>query len=178
VGRSHAEASAASDSDQSIRVAWSVTTNVLFLESPARLDGVQIGRVRREVKQPDVFGRAGGLYFGVVVGTQIVHDQNVSFGEPGKESSREPSGEPVTIRGNELGGQLNPSTQADGTEQREVLAPVHGPMVNVLAALGQPDVAATHGEIQARFIEEDELLNRNFCNSPQEGFSPGYDGRA
>jgi hypothetical protein len=51
-------------------------------------------------------------------------------------------------------------------------------MVDVLAPFGKPDVTATHGQIEARFIEENELLNRDLRDGLLEGLPLGYNGRA
>jgi hypothetical protein len=51
-------------------------------------------------------------------------------------------------------------------------------MINVLAALGQPNVTAPHGQIEAGFVEKYELLDWDPGDGPSEGFAFGYDGRA
>jgi hypothetical protein len=51
-------------------------------------------------------------------------------------------------------------------------------VIDVLAAFGEPDVTASHGEVEAAFVEEHELLDRKSGDLPPEGLALCYDGRA
>jgi hypothetical protein len=51
-------------------------------------------------------------------------------------------------------------------------------VIHVLTASGEPYVTSAHGEIEARFVEEDEPFDGDPPDRPQEDLSPGYDVRA
>src|SRR5712692_2321043 len=58
MARCNAKARAASDAAKSDRISRSVPADLLLLQAPARLDRIEVMRVRREVDDADAAGRA------------------------------------------------------------------------------------------------------------------------
>lgn len=99
-----------------------------------------------------------------MLGTQVVHDDDVAATELGKQLFHKPCNEPVAVGSRELGRHRDPATAADGAEQREVLAPIHRATLDMLLALANPGMGSTHREVQARFVEEYESIDRHPAN--------------
>src|SRR5438270_12607150 len=86
-------ASAAGDSPKRFRVARRMSPNELLLKRPARLDRVEIGRVRRHVDETHLVGRARSCDARVMVRGEVVHDEHVVRAELGEKNGLEPSNE-------------------------------------------------------------------------------------
>ena len=136
-------------------------SEVLLLHSPAGLDGIEVGRIRRQVHDTDTVCPAGGCDPGVMVRGQIVHHDNVARREAREQLGLEPRDEAGPVRGLEHRGEDDPTRQPDRAKEGEIGAPVHGDAIDELSAPLHPGMASPHGQIEARFVEEDELLDRN-----------------
>src|SRR6266849_4220409 len=145
-----------------------MSSNVLLLESPPRLDRVEDRRVRREVEHPDTKRLAPGSHSYIVMGGQVIEHQHIPTLESRKQFRDEPCHEAVLIGGGEHSAQKYPTGYSDRSEQSEVWAPVHRRPLNVLGPLLDPGMASRHCEVESRFIEEDEPLDRDAAHDFQE----------
>lgn len=161
-------ASTSGDSPKGFSVARCVSTDILLLERPARLDGVQIRRVRRKVNEVDAASRARGRNARVVVRGQVVHDEHIVRTKLREKDGLEPSNESLLVGRREHGGECHPAGQSDRPENRQVLPPVHRHSVDELVAALHPGVGSTHGDVHARFVDENEPIRGNFADSAQE----------
>lgn len=139
----------------------SVTTDVLFLKRPSGLDGVQIRRVRRLIKNAYAVLATNRSDARVVMGPEVVHHDHIPTPELGKQLATQPINESVSVGRREHRAQHHPSAETNRAQQREILAPVHGNAVDVLLAAFHPRVTAAHRQIQARLVQEHELSDRN-----------------
>ena len=114
----------------------------------------------------------------VVVRGEVVHDEDIVTMEFGEELPSEPGDKPVLVRGSEHRGEQDPSSQADGAEQGQILAPVHRSALNVLLTALHPGVTSGHRSVEPRLVEEDELVWGDAANSPPEDLSLVDDVRA
>src|SRR5713101_2852264 len=78
MARCNAKARAASDAAKSDRISRSVPADLLLLQAPARLDRIEVMRVRREVDDADAAGRAESDDALVVMRGEIVEQQDVA----------------------------------------------------------------------------------------------------
>jgi len=163
-----AEPGASCDTTKCRGVARRMTSNVLLLQCPSGLDWIQIGRVRRHVYQLHPPRRAGGSDARIVVRGEVVHHEHVARTQLRKENGLQPSNEPLLVGCGEHGGERDPAGQSDRTKNGQVLPPVHWHALDEFIAAFDPCVRATHGEVHARFIEENELLGGYVTNAAQE----------
>ena len=175
--RGDSVASATSDAPKEIGLAWRDAPNVLLLESPARFDRVEVGRVRRQVHDTHtVFGTCGRDP-GVMMGAEVVHHDYVSTSKPRQQLGFHPCDEAVLVRGREHAREHHPPSQANGPKEGKVLAPVHrDPIDQFLAAL-HPRVATAHRQVHPRFVEEDEPARWDVPDLVQVGRALGDDVR-
>lgn len=156
-------------------MARGVATDVLLLERPTGLDRVEVRRIWRQVHDADAVRLAGLDDSGVVMRRQVVHHEHVAGREARKQLCSEPLDETTTVGRFEYGCQDDPACEPDCTQQRQVGAPIHGYAIDELATALDPRMGPSHREIQAGFVEEDELVDRNSQNPPPECSPPGYD---
>src|SRR6266849_3117903 len=154
-------------------ISRSMATDLLFLEPPAGLDRSEVVRIRRKVDDADATSRAERDHSVVVVCREVVEDEDVAPPEPWKQLLRQKLDEALLARVGEHRGEENPAGQPHRTKQREVLAPVHGRALDVLAALLHPSVAAGHRDVEPGLVEEDEAAGRHATDHAPEGFSLG-----
>lgn len=154
-------ASSSGNADEGVGSARRVAPDMLFLQGPAWLNRIEVRRVRRLVDESDAALLAGSWHSRVMMGPKVVHHEYVSAAQPGEQPSLEPLDKSIGSGGGELRALHYPSFQADRTEESEILAPVHGTAVDMLAPLLDPGVATSHREIEPGFIEENELFNRD-----------------
>lgn len=168
---SYSVAGSSGNADEGIGRARRVAPDMLFLEGPARLDRVKVRRVRRLVDESDAAFLAGSRHSRVMMCPKVVHYEDVPAAQPGEQPPLEPLDKSVGSGGGELRALHYPSFQANRSEEGEILAPVHGTAVDVLAPLLDPSVTASHGEIEPGFVQEDEFFNRNAPDLPSKGRS-------
>ena len=159
--RGNAKARSASDAAKSERVAWSVAADLLLLEAPARLDRVEVVRVRRKVDDAHAGVGAERDDALIVMCREVVEDEDVAALEPWEQLPRQPRDEAFLAGAGENGGEQDPAGQPHRAEQGEVLAPVHGRALDEFAALLHPGVAAGHRAVEPGLVEEDELARRH-----------------
>jgi hypothetical protein len=131
----------------------------LFLKRPGRLDGVEVRRVRGLKDDADPASRARWHDAGVVVSPQVVHDEDVTATELGKELFLEPANETVTVCRLPDGGEYDPASTTNRSKQREVGAAIHRNAVDEFLATAHPGVASAHRHGEPRFVEEDEPID-------------------
>ena len=163
-----AKAGASGDPPKRRRVSRRVSPNVLLLQRPSGLDWVQIGRVRRHVHEPHLARRARRSNARVVVRGEVVHHQHVVRTKLGQEHRLQPSNESLLVGCCEHRGERDPAGQSDRAENGQVLSPVHWHALDEFVAAFDPRMGATHREIHAGFVEENELLGRHPPNTAQE----------
>lgn len=155
------------DATKDIGVAWRDATDVLLLKRPARLDRVEVWRVRRQIDDANATRATGGPNPRVVMSLEVVHDHDVAATKFGQQLPLHPRDETVLVRGREHAGEHDPSRDPDRAEQREVLAPVHrDPIDEFLAAL-HPRMAPAHRHVHSGLVEEHEPVGRHATDLPQ-----------
>lgn len=172
-----AKASALSNAPERDRMTGAVLTDVLLLQCPSGLDRVEIGRVRGEIDDPDAALLAGRNDSGVVMRRKIVEDDHVARCEPREQLPLQPTDEAMPVGRLEHRRQHHPAGQPDGAEEGQVGAPIHRHALDVLAPAFHPSVRPTHREIEARFVEKHELLDRDAQDATTERPSLPYDVR-
>jgi hypothetical protein len=65
--------------------------------------------------------------------------------------------------------------QTVGSEQREIGSPIHGDAIDEPRAALYPRVAASHHPVEARLVEEHQLLDGNAQDPEPEGSPLRYD---
>lgn len=145
---------------QGIGLARCEASDVLLLERPARFDRIEVGRVRRQVHKPDLSRGAGRCDSRIMVRVEIVHDHDISCTELRQQLALQPSDEAVPVRGRKHAREDNPSGQTNGSEQREVLAPIHRNGVDEFLSPPHPGMAAAHRGVEPGLVEEDQSFGR------------------
>lgn len=163
------------DASKSVGVSWCVFANELFLEGPAGLDRVVVGGVRGQVHDADAVPTANRLNTWVVVRTEIVHDQDITEAQLGKQAGRQPTDEAITVRGREVGVEGDPSGTPNRAVEGQVLAPVHWYAFDELTTSLHPRVAPAHGRVHAGFIEKHQAIDRKAADPAAVGRSFRYD---
>src|SRR5713101_4175271 len=171
MARCNAKARAASDAAKSDRISRSVPADLLLLQAPARLDRIEVMRVRREVDDADAAGRAESDDPLVVMRREIVEQQDVAPLELGEQLFGEPIDEALLVRAGKHRGEEDPAGQPHRAKEREVLAPVHGRALDVFAPLLHPGVAPGHRDVEPRLVEENQPARRHAADQAPEGFS-------
>src|SRR5260370_28847683 len=161
-------ASASGDSTERGWVSRRMTPHILLLERPARLDWVQIGRVRRHVEEADLARRAGRGDARVVVRSKIVHDEHVVWAKLGEEDVLQPSDESLLVCRGEHGGERDPAGQSDRAEHGQVLSPIHRHALDEFVPALDPCMRATHREVHAGFLEQNDPFGGHPPNATQE----------
>ena len=152
-----------------------MSSDVLLLQGPSRFDRVEVRRVRRLIDDPDTLLLAGSRDSRIVMSAKVVHYEHVAAVQAGQQAPLQPGDETICSSRSKLSALNHPSRQANCSEKGEVFAPVHGSTIDVFAALLDPGVATPHGEIQARFIEKDEIFYGDAPNSAAKVLSlPNY----
>ena len=177
MARGNAMACPACDPAQRVGVSGGVAANVLFLERPGGLDGVEVGRIGREVEHAHATERTERSDSSVVVCLEVVQDQHVATPKPWKEVLVQPFDEAVGVGRREHRIEHDPASDPDRTEQGEVWAPVHRRTLDVLGSLLDPGTAPGHGNVEPGFVDEDQPLYRDPPDLPLERLSLGNDVR-
>src|SRR5207244_5352958 len=86
----NSKASPPRDASQRDGIARSVAADLLLLEAPARLDRVEVVRIRRQVDDADARGCAERVHSLVVVCRKVVEDEDVAPLEPWEQLLRQP----------------------------------------------------------------------------------------
>lgn len=167
----HTMTGAESDSAESDGVTRRVLADVLLLQCPAGLDGIEVGRVRGLVDDPNAFCLAGRDDAGVMVGAEVVHDDHVATFQSRQEAPGQPRDEALLVGRLEHRVEDNPAREANGANQGQVLAPVHRDAIDELLATLDPRVAAAHPHAHAGFVEKNQPFDGNPSNLSQERFA-------
>lgn len=134
-------------------------------------------RVWRQVENFGTRLGADGPQAMIMVGSKVVENYDVPFLKIGDQFFIYPLDETLAVHGCEHGTQSDPPIQPHGAYQRQIAAPIHRGPFDILLPPPHPSVAASHGQIEARFVEEYHLLRGNVLHPPPEFISLGYDVR-
>lgn len=156
-----AVASAPGDASQMIGGAGRVLPHLLLLQGPARLDGIQIGRVGWQIQHTNPTVTTGRPHASVVMGPEVVHDEHIAAPQFWEQVSREPADETVGVRRGKHRAQDHPARVAHGAEQRQCPSPVHRHAFDVLGAALHPGVCTVHGDVDPGFVQKHEPIERN-----------------
>src|SRR5262249_28642858 len=96
-----------------------------------------------------------------MVGSGVVHDQNVASSQLGEQPDAEPANEALAVRSGKHGAESDPSPDPDGSDERQVLAPIHRNTLLVHASAFHPRVAAGHRTVEASLVEKHEPVYRD-----------------
>jgi hypothetical protein len=96
--RRDAIARAAGHASQISGGAGRVFPHMLLLQRPTGLDWIQIGRVRGQVQHADAAAATGRSDAAIVLGAQIVHDQDVAPVQAREQVASQPGDKPVRVR--------------------------------------------------------------------------------
>ena len=169
VALSYAVTRTTCDAAKQCRVSWCVSSDVLFLKSPAWFDGIEVWRVRRQVEDANATLGTCWPHPRVMVCAEVVHDENVAAPQLRQETLRQPSHEAVFRRGVEHRAENHPASESDGAQDGEPVFPaVDGQPIDVFVAAFHPGVAAAHRQVHPRFVEEDESPRGDPADSFQE----------
>lgn len=174
MSRRNTESGAPCDTQKGVAASGGMTTHMLLLQCPSWFDGVEVGRVGREVEDANP---EGGTELGdswVAVSREVVHHEHVTLTELWQELP-EPHQESESVGRREHRAEEHPPTQADGAEHRQIGAPVHRRALDVLGPLLDPGMAAGHGEVQSGLINEDESFDGNRTHFAPVGLALRYD---
>ena len=149
---------------------------MLFLEGPAGLNRVEVGRVCRQVQQADTASAAPRRHARVMMGPQVVHDHHVAGLQPRQQVGGEPRDEPLGVGGGKHGPQHHPAVEANRADQCQGLAPIHGHGVDEFSAALHPGVTPTHRGVDAGLVHKDQTIDGDCTDAPQEPAPLGADG--
>ena len=159
MARRNSIASATRNTAEGVDTSRRVLADVLLLERPARLDWIQIRRVRREVKDANASSTARNDDSLIVVRGEIVHHENVATTELREQLPLEPVDEAIRVGRGEHRALLHPPASSNCADQRQVLSPGHGDSLDVLGATLHPSVGPRHSTVEPRLVHEDEPLD-------------------
>ena len=135
-----------------------VLADTFLDQSPRRLDGIQVVRIRRQKPQ----GRASRLNElsngRRLMCVEVVEQHNVSATEPWRQAAAHPLLEARVGDATPAHAECEPAIGAHRPDQRQVIAPVHRPRLHVFFASLHPRMRAAHRDIHARFIDGDQAL--------------------
>ena len=163
-----AVASPSRDSAKGVWMSGRDAAHVLLLQRPTRLDRVEVRRVRRQVNDAHAASSAGRTDARIVMGAQVVHDDDIAALELGEQLAPYPGYEAILVRSGEHARENDPPGQANRSEHDEVRAPVHRNSVDQFFATLNPRVAPAHREIHPRLVEEHQPVDRHAADLPQE----------
>src|SRR5512138_1940221 len=157
--------------------AWRDGANALLDQSPRGFDRIEVVRVRRQ----EADGRARLLDQEAdasrLVRGQIVEHDDVATSESRHESALHPLDKPRRGHRAPCGAQRQPSIDAHGTDQRQVIAPVPRARLDQHTAPGHPRVRAPHRQICARFVEKYQAAHIDAAKPVLESAPLGLDYR-
>ena len=149
--------------------------NALLDQRPRGFDRIEVVRVRRQ--EPEgrarVFNQVAHLPG--LMRRQVVHEDDIPGAQLPHEVSSYPADEAWTIHRAPGRGKGEPLVRADGSDHRQVIAPVHRARFDQDFAARQPRVRAAHREIRARFIKEDQPTRVYLPNPAAEAPTFGLD---
>jgi hypothetical protein len=152
-----------------------VLANVALDERPRGFDGIEVRRVGRQIVHCGAAGTDQASDLGVAVRLQIIEEHDIAASQAWRQTAADPVDEGGGVDGPPLGVQRHPARPADGANQRQVVAPVHRPRLNVLLPPLYPRVGPPHREVRARFIEHDKTRRVNAPPPCQERGALGLD---
>ena len=117
---------------------------------------IEVMRVRGQIPKRRPRGFDEGAHASRLVGRQVVEQHDVAGTQPRHQTALHPVDEAGAIHGAPRGAQRQPPIDADGADQRQVVAPIHGARFHQDGAAWQPRVRPSHGQMGAGFIEEDQ----------------------
>jgi hypothetical protein len=129
----------------------------LLDKPPSWFDGVEVGGIRRQKLELCAPALNVLTDTRVLVRTQAIHHHDVTAAQLRGETSTNPLRESVLVRRRPHSAHRQPSVEADGTDHRKVLAPVHWAGLNVLLSPQHPGMRTPHGEICPGFIHKDQF---------------------
>lgn len=166
------------DAPKRVDGAWGRLADNFFDETPSRLDGIEVGRVRRQVLESSAARLDDGSYARILVRLGVVEHYDITSAEPGCESSPDPAHESFGVGGLEHRGECHPTVETNRSDHREVGSPVHRTRVEQLMPSADPGMRPSHRQIRPRFVEEDELLRWHTPDRSQECCASRLDVRS
>src|SRR3989442_4273406 len=154
--RRHRVSRGAGDSPQRRSAARCVGPNVSFDETPRGLDRIEIVRIWW---QP--FHACAALFdverhLGRLVRGQVIEHHDVAATQTRCQPAAHPLDEGDFIHRAPFRAQHDPAATADGSDQRQIVTPVHRSRFHVFLTAFNPRVRAAHREIGPGFIEKHE----------------------
>jgi hypothetical protein len=148
--------------------ARSDAADALLHQSPRRLDGIEVVRVRWQKLQ------RGATTFDELscarraMRRQIVEQHDVAATKSWGQVAPHPLRKGVRGHGLPARGERHPPGAANGANQRQVGPPVHRPWLHVDGPARHPRMRPAHGEVGAGFIEKHEPLRIDSSHPLQE----------
>ena len=141
----------------------------ILQEAPARLDGTEFGRVRRQEEQSGLRAFHQRADLRRVMGTEVVEHYDISRIEARNESTTNEVDEPRTVDGTveRLVGQNAVSPY--GSDDADVRAPVGWSMVDDTLATRGSTLCGRHRDVAARLVDEDQPVRRDVFDLFEEG---------
>ena len=169
MSRSHASEAPYDGCFEAFRNTLFERTEPVFQEAPARLNGIEFGRVGRQEEQVGVRAFHQRADFWRVMGTKVVEHDDVSGIETRDESVPNEVDEPRTVDGSveRLVGQ--DAVGAYGSDDADVLAPVGGSMIDDTLTTRRSAVCRRHRDVAARLVDEDQPVRRDVFDLFEEG---------
>jgi hypothetical protein len=164
----HDITSSASDSPKGGPVPWSAGANVFLHERPGGFNRVEVVRVRGQIADAGPPPLDGGADGRLRVGFEIVEQHDVPRTQARHQRAPHPPQERGAGHRLPLRPERDPSRATDGADQRQVIAPVHRPHLDVFASPQHPCVRPPHRQIGARFIEKHQAVRIDPAYPPHE----------
>ena len=116
--------------------------------------------MRRLIDNADAAHHAGGLDPAVVMGTEIVHDQDVAAPQLRQKFSLQLIDEPIAIGGLPDGAQDDKAALPNCSKESQVATTIHWNAVDEFLAALHPRVATAHRHAEPRLVEKHEPIRR------------------
>ena len=139
--------------------------DVLLGEAPAGLDGIQVGRIRRQKFETRAsrFDEVDDL--GVLVRLRIVHDDDVAEMKLRREAFANPTHEARAVRGGKDRSHRDPTVATKRADHRHRCAPIHRTRIVEHLPATNPRVRTAHREIRRGFVDENEATRIDALHS-------------
>ena len=143
----------------------------LFEFSPGFLDGVEVGRVRRQVQHVGATLLKPFSHPGYLVRAEIIHDHNVARTQLRAEHLVEVGEEDVGIGGRLDGHGCDHAAEAHGPKNGQDLPVTAGRGFVDALAFSRTAIESRHAGRNAAFVKKDQLFGRDRAD-PVEEFDP------
>jgi Transposase len=125
---------------------------------PTFFDGGEVGRIRRQIEQPDARGGTGGGNPRHFMGAKIIHNEELAWTQLWQQHLAQKGEKHLAIREARHRHGCDHPLETQRTQHGHMAAPIHGLRRLRPLAARRAGVKAGHGLMAASFVEKDEVF--------------------